>query len=65
MIRVTVAPSPVSALLGRRQFVKIAIGAVRFSDPLAILDDFVIVPSVIVVVIGIIRTDGRVFGAPS
>src|SRR5580658_1912773 len=62
-IRVIVAPGPVFALLGRRQLAEIAIRPVGFADPLPVIDDFVIVPDVIIVVVRIVNTDGGAFGA--
>ena len=63
VIRVIVAPGPVFALLGRRQFAKIAIRPARFGDPLPVINHFVIVKGVIIVVLRIVNADRGVFGA--
>ena len=55
VIAVAVTPSPVFFLFIRRQVAKIAIGvAVIFARPLVVVDDFVVVPDVVVAVVGII-----------
>jgi hypothetical protein len=65
MIRMIVTPSPVFALLGRRQFAKFPIRPVRFHDPLAVIADFVVVPDVIIVIERIVNANCVVFGATS
>src|ERR1700691_1740161 len=56
-LAVTVAPVPVFLLLLWTQSAKIAIGiAMIFARPLMVIDNFVVIPDVVVVVIGIIDT---------
>jgi len=56
-LAVTVAPVPVFLLLLWTQFAKIAIGiAMIFARPLMVIDDFVVIPDVVVVVVGVIDT---------
>src|ERR1700679_876238 len=63
MIRMIVAPGPVFALLGRRQLAEIAIRPGWFADPLAVIDDFVMVPDVIIVAGRVVNPGGGAFGA--
>ena len=55
MIAMAVAPVPILFLFSRRQLAKIAIGiAMVFARPLVVINDFVVVPDVVVAVVGII-----------
>ena len=56
-LAVTVAPVPVFLLLLWTQSAEIAIGiAMIFAGPLMVIDNFVVIPDVVVVVIGVIDT---------
>lgn len=55
VIAVAVAPGPIFFLFSGRQMTEIAIGiAVIFAGPLMVVDDFVVVPDVVVAVVRII-----------
>jgi hypothetical protein len=58
-----VPPVPILPLLFGRQRAKFAVRSVSLHDPLAIEDDFIIVPRMVVAVVGIVNPDPGVFGA--
>jgi hypothetical protein len=63
MIRMMVAPVPILPLLFGRQGSKFAVRSVSLDNPLAVEDDFVVVPRMVVAVVGIVNPDCGVFGA--
>jgi hypothetical protein len=64
VVTVTVAPVPVFLLFFGRQLAKIAMGiAVVFAGPLVVVNNFAVVPLVVVAVVGVIDPVVMVFGA--
>jgi hypothetical protein len=55
VVPVAVPPGPILFLFPRRQMAEIAVGiAVVFARPLVVVDDFVVIPDVIVAIVGVI-----------
>jgi hypothetical protein len=58
-----VAPVPILSALFGWQRAKFTVRPVGLHNPLAIEDDFIVVPRMVVAVIGIVNPDPGVFGA--
>ena len=54
VIGMMVAPVPVFALLFGRKRPKFAVGPVSLRDPLVVVDNFVVIPDVVVAVVGVV-----------
>ncbi len=62
MIAMIVAPGPVFFLLLGRQMAEVAIlVAAVFAGPLAVVDDFIVVPDVVVAVVRVVHAIGMMF----